>query len=154
MTSVPEPTETRPEAVTAGEPKELLGGSVRLLELESYRDDRGVLTPITFDDFGFTAARAFVVRAPQGAVRGGHGHRRVRQVLFCASGKIDVDVRLRGAHARLTLDQDRPAALLEAGVWAQQTYVGADTMLIVFADGPFDPAEYADDDLGADEAAS
>ena len=113
-----------------------------------------MLTPITFDDFGFTAARAFVVRAPQGAVRGGHGHRRVRQVLFCASGTIDVDVRLRGAHARLTLDQDRPAALLEAGVWAQQTYVGADSTLIVFADGPYDSAEYADDDLGADEAAS
>ena len=36
-----------------------------------------------------------------------HGHRRVRQVLFCASGTIDVDVRLRGAHARLTLDEDR-----------------------------------------------
>ena len=154
MTSVPEPPDTRPEAVTAGDPTELLGGSVRLLELESYRDDRGVLTPITFDDFGFTAARAFVVRAPQGAVRGGHGHRRVRQVLFCASGTIDVDVRLRGAHARLTLDQDRPAVLLEAGVWAQQTYVGADSTLIVFADGPYDSAEYADDDLGADEAAT
>ncbi len=154
MTSVPEPPDTRLQAATPGGPSSLLGGSVRLLELESYRDDRGVLTPITFHDFGFTTARAFVVRAPQGAVRGGHGHRRVRQVLFCASGEIDVDVRLRGAHARLTLDQDRPAALLEAGVWAQQTYVGADSTLIVFADGPYDPAEYADDDLGADEAAS
>ena len=35
--------------------------------------------------------------------------------------------------------------LLEAGVWAQQTYVGADSTLIVFADGPYDSAEYVDD---------
>ena len=99
---------------------------MRILELESFRDDRGVLTPITFDDFGFSAARAFVVRAPQGSVRGGHGHRRVRQVLFCASGAIEVEVRHRGrAMLASTLDERHPAALLEAGIWAQQTYVGA-----------------------------
>ena len=150
MTSVPEPPEPAPRRHRRRADSDLLGGSVRLLELESFRDDRGVLTPITFDDLGFTAARAFVVRAPQGAVRGGHAHRRVRQVLFCASW----DDRSRRAasgrvDARLTLDEDRPAVLLEAGVWAQQTYIGADSTLIVFADGPYDPAEYADDDLSA-----
>ena len=154
MTSDPEPRGTRVEAVADGELATLLEGSVRILELECFRDHRGSLTPITLDDLGFSVARTFVVRAPQGAVRGGHAHRRVRQVLFRASGTIDVDLSRDGVRASVTLDEDRPAVLLEAGVWAQQTYRDHDSTLIVFADGPYEAAEYATGDSSAAEAAS
>jgi dTDP-4-dehydrorhamnose 3,5-epimerase-like enzyme len=146
MTSVPEPPGARSGAVAGHAPGTLLDGSVRLVELECFTDERGSLTPITLDDHGFSVARTFVVRAPRGAVRGGHAHRSVRQVLFRASGMIDLEVRRGGARARLTLDEEHPAVLLEAGVWAQQTYVGDDSTLIVFADGPYEPTEYAGED--------
>lgn len=152
MSSVPDPHGLGSRADSSEGSLRLLDGTVRILPLESFRDDRGILTPLTFDEFGFSAARAFVVRAPQGAVRGGHAHRRVRQVLFRASGTIDLDLRHGGAQVRLTLDDSRPAALLEAGVWAQQTYVAPESTLIVFADGPYDPAEY--DDISAEESAA
>jgi hypothetical protein len=154
MTSVPRPPGTRSEAVTGDAPTTLLDGSVRLVELECFTDERGTLTPITLDDLGFSVARAFVVRAPRDAVRGGHAHRSVRQVLFRASGAIDVEVRRGGARARLTLDAEHPAVLLEAGVWAQQTYVGDDSTLIVFADGPYEPTEYAGEDSSANPGES
>ena len=154
MTSVARPPGTRSEAVTGDDPITLLDGSVRIVELECFTDERGTLTPITLDDLGFSVARAFVVRAPRGAVRGGHAHRSVRQVLFRASGTIDVEVRRAGARARLTLDEDHPAALLEAGVWAQQTYVGHDSTLIVFADGPYEPTEYSNGDADPDPGES
>lgn len=131
----------------------VLDGQVRILELESFRDDRGTLTHITLDEVGLTVARSFVVRAPRGAVRGGHAHRRVRQVLFRASGTIRVDLSRHGEHASVVLDEQRPALLIEAGVWAQQTYLDDGSTLIVFADGPFDPAEYTtDDDATAEDA--
>jgi hypothetical protein len=154
MTSVSRPPGTRSEAETGDAPMTLLDGSVRLVELECFTDERGSLTPITLDDLGFSVARAFVVRAPRDAVRGGHAHRSVRQVLFRASGTIDVEVRRGGARARVTLDEDHPAVLLEAGVWAQQTYVGDDSTLIVFADGPYEPTEYAGDDSSASRGES
>ena len=150
MTSVPEPPGTGSGAVAADDPSTLLGGSVRVLTLESFRDHRGSLTPMTLDVLGFQVARTFVVSAPPGAVRGGHAHRRVRQVLFRASGTIDVDVSHRGERHRVTLDGERPAMLIEPGVWAQQTYLD-DATLIVFADGPYEPAEYADGDSGTDQ---
>jgi dTDP-4-dehydrorhamnose 3,5-epimerase-like enzyme len=150
MTSVPEPLGDPSAEEIEGEPAAaLLDGSVRVLALDRIRDHRGSLTPMTFDDVGFSVARTFVVSAPRGAVRGGHGHRRVRQVLFRASGTIDVDFRHRGEHASVTLDEDRPAVLIEAGVWAQQTYLDDDSTLIVFADGPYDPSEYVDGDSDA-----
>ncbi|MGW9631973.1 sugar 3,4-ketoisomerase [Agromyces sp. NPDC055520] len=140
--------------VPAVAPSILLDGMVRVLALDCIRDDRGALTPVTFDDIGFSVARAFVVSAPRGAVRGGHAHRSVRQVLFRASGSIDVDVSHRGERARLTLDEARPAALIEPGVWAQQTYLDDHSTLIVFADGPYDSAEYAAADSASDPAAA
>ena len=154
MTSDPEPPGPRSGEMAPAEPTTLLAGSVRILELECFRDDRGSLTPITLDDVGFSVARIFVVRAPQGAVRGGHAHRRVRQVLFRASGTIDVDLSRDGVRASVTLDEDRPAVLLEAGVWAQQTYVDHDSTLIVFADGPYEAAEYVAGDSSAAEGAA
>jgi dTDP-4-dehydrorhamnose 3,5-epimerase-like enzyme len=149
MTSVPEPLGNRSGEAVAVEPALLLEGLVRVLELDCFRDNRGSLTPMTFDEVGFSVARAFVVSAPRDAVRGGHAHRRVRQVLFRASGTIDVDVSHRGERARFTLGEDHPAMLIEAGVWAQQTYVDDDSTLIVFADGPYEPGEYVGGDAGA-----
>jgi dTDP-4-dehydrorhamnose 3,5-epimerase-like enzyme len=134
--------------------KSLLDGLVRILELDCFRDHRGSLTPITFDDVGFNVARTFVVSAPRGAVRGGHAHRRVRQVLFRASGTIDLGINHRGERAHVTLDEAQPAVLIEPGVWAQQTYIDDDSTLIVFADGPYEPGEYVDGDAGASVIAS
>ena len=147
--AVPEPFGDPSGQVVAVEPAALLEGLVRVLELDCFRDHRGSLTPMTFDDVGFSVARTFVVSAPRGAVRGGHAHRRVRQVLFRASGTIDVDVSHRGGRTRITLDEARPAVLIEPGVWAQQTYVDDDSTLIVFADGPYEPEEYVDGDASA-----
>ena len=142
MALVPDQPGLKSGVPSTAESNELLGGLVRLLTVDRFRDHRGVLTPLSFDDFGFSVERAFVVNAPRGAVRGGHAHRRVRQLLFRASGSIDVEVSHAGLQARIALDEDRPALLLEPGVWAQQTYLDDDSTLIVFADGPYDSGEY------------
>lgn len=121
----------------------LLDGMVRVLELDRFHDERGSLVPLSFDEVGFTAARAFVVNAPRGAVRGGHAHLRVRQVLVRASGTIEVEMLHGGARATVTLDESCPAILVEPGVWMQQTYPADHSSLVVFADGPYDASEYA-----------
>ena len=149
MTADPEPRGHESGAAVAAPPTSLLDGLVRIIALDRVRDHRGSLTPMTFDDVGFSVVRTFVVHAPRGVVRGGHAHRRVRQVLFRASGTIDVDVSHRGERARITLDEDRPAMMIEPGVWAQQTYVDDHSTLIVFADGPYDSREYLAGDAGA-----
>ena len=121
---------------------ELLSGRVRVLDADRFDDERGSLVPLAFDDLGFRVARAFVVNAPAGAVRGGHAHLRVRQLLLRASGTIEVEVRDAGERARVTLDASQPAMLIEPGVWATQRYLDDGAALVVFADGPYDAEEY------------
>jgi hypothetical protein len=160
MAPVPDPTDLVVEADTdargpgAAPPGRLLGGAVRPLDLDRFEDHRGSLTPMSLEELDFSVARVFVVNAPRGAVRGGHAHRSVRQVLFRAAGIIDVELRHQGESVLLTLDEERPAVLVEAGVWAQQTYLDEGSTLIVFADGGYDRREYLDHDRGADEDVS
>ena len=142
MVTVPDPSGLASGDPSSAESNDLLGGMVRVLAVDRIRDHRGVLTPITFGDIGFSVERAFVVSAPRGAVRGGHAHRRARQLLFRASGSIDVEVSHAGLLARIALDEHRPALLLEPGVWAQQTYLDDDSTLIVFADRPYESGDY------------
>jgi hypothetical protein len=127
----------------------LWGGLVTPVTLETREDARGTLTPVTFAEHGFDAVRAFVVTAPDGAVRGGHGHRVGRQLLLRVGGRIEVELRHGGQSARLTLDASAPALLVEPGVWSRQTYRGADAALVVFSDTVYDRGDYFDDPGGA-----
>ena len=124
---------------------QLLNGSVRLIRLASFTDERGTLSPIDLVAAGLTPVRSFVVTAPAGTIRGRHGHRKCRQLLMSVSGTIEVEVRC-GAEIetiRLSDDpQDQRAILIEPGVWAEQRYLTDDATLLVFADTPYDPSDY------------
>lgn len=120
-------------------------GLVAVVDVPSHPDPRGTLTPISFADHGFQAVRAFVVTAPQGQVRGGHGHHRTRQLILRVSGTIVVEVRRAGGTADLTLDASTPAVLIEPGVWSRQTYLGDHPSVVVFCDTEYDPDDYVTD---------
>lgn len=120
----------------------LLGGKVTVLDTMSHEDARGILTTLEFGPLAFSAVRAFVVEAPDGAVRGGHGHRRGRQLLLRVSGEIDVELRHGGEVEHMRLDQSNRALMIEAPVWSQQTYSGESPVMVVFSDVAFDPDNY------------
>lgn len=126
----------------AGKPRLFMAGRARLLELTRQVDERGALVPLAFADLGFPVARAFAVTAPGGTVRGGHGHRRSRQLLMRIRGVIRVELRTPSGTDIVDLDEETPALLIEPGVWANQTYLGDDAALVVFSDIAYDPDDY------------
>jgi dTDP-4-dehydrorhamnose 3,5-epimerase-like enzyme len=120
-------------------------GRARTLPTETHVDDRGWLSAVDFDVVGLDVARAFVVGSGDGRSRGGHGHRRGRQLLTLASGRIRVDLKWRGHTASVLLSRECRFLLLEPGVWARQTYLDPDSCLVVFCDTPYDPGDYVHD---------
>lgn len=120
----------------------LLGGRVLILPLDSFVDDRGTLTPVSFAAWRFTPVRAFAVCAPAGSVRGGHAHRHCRQILMRVSGEVDVDVDDGHRATTVRLDDSCPAVLVEPGVWSRQTYLSSGSSIVVFCDRDYDPKDY------------
>jgi dTDP-4-dehydrorhamnose 3,5-epimerase-like enzyme len=122
------------------------GGSVRRIQTRNFVSTTGVLSPVDFASLGFNPVRAFVVAAPAGSRRGGHGHRRGRQILMLVSGLIDVEIRWQSRTRTLRLDPAHRALLIEPPVWARQTYLGEHPAMVVFCDTDYDPTDYVHDE--------
>ena len=119
------------------------GGLARLVPLRRIVDARGALLPLEFDALPFVPRRVVVVHeVPAQALRGGHGHRRGRQLLVCIHGAVRVRMVRSRESAAVTLVPGGPGLLLEAGVWAEQSYVGEGAAMVILASEPFDPESY------------
>jgi hypothetical protein len=125
-------------AVAAADVEPLPG--TRTVALSLHADNRGALVPFEFDDLPFRPRRVFVISGvPPGTTRGRHARPRGRQLLVCPSGRVTVE--LRGGEQVTTVTLDRPdrGLLVDAGVWAAQTYETAGAVLVVLASEPFRP---------------
>jgi dTDP-4-dehydrorhamnose 3,5-epimerase-like enzyme len=123
--------------------KRWFSGAARLVGFKRHEDERGALLPIEFDRLPFMPLRVFTVAGvPAGTVRGGHGHRVGQQLLICLQGQIETVLRHGHEEARATLLPDGTGLLIGPNVWCSQTYMTADSVLLVLASEPYDPASY------------
>lgn len=122
---------------------EYFDGLAGLVQQPAHADERGVLVPFAFDRLPFTPYRSFVVTdTPAGAVRGGHAHRSGMQMLVCLRGRIEVLMRHRGREVTAVLESPSCGLVFGPGVWCRQKYLEEGSILLVFANEPFDPDSY------------
>ncbi|MFM7008127.1 MAG: sugar 3,4-ketoisomerase [Betaproteobacteria bacterium] len=118
-------------------------GRVSTLTLVRHHDERGILLPLELDSLPFPVRRLFtVVDVPSGTVRGGHGHCRGWQLMICISGAIRLRLRHNRQEVSLMLSDDGPALIVGADVWAEQTYLVANSVLLVACSEVYDPESY------------
>jgi len=123
------------------------GGLAVSVDARAVSDARGTLWAVDFADGvpvdpPFAAVRAFVVSAPDGTVRGEHGHVDGRQLLMRVAGEIRVDMAHGEETATTLLTAEAPAILISAPVWARQTYLGPAPAMVVFCDTPYRAESY------------
>lgn len=116
------------------------------ISLPHYSEDNGDLVVMEgMINVPFQIARVFVVRAPDGAVRGQHAHRACTQFLTCPQGVIEVECDDGLLKASFTLDHPNIGLLVPPSIWSQQTYNGKSAALTVLCDRPFDEDDYIRD---------
>ena len=93
----------------------------------------------------FSIARVFVVRGFQGAVRGQHAHKACTQFLTCPFGKVDVQCDNGLEVVSFVLDRPQIGLLIPPGIWAQQNYIIANSVLTVLCDRPYEQDDYIRD---------
>ena len=122
---------------------EYFGGRAKHVSHVQYVDKRGVLLPIDFNDMPFEPCRSFVITGTlAGTVRGGHGHRSAEQMLVCLHGRIEVLMRDSDEEVSLVLEPGSFGLAFGPGIWCQQKYLLAGSILLVFASEPYDPSSY------------
>ena len=139
--------EPSPERTVPGtddrEAQVFFSGKARTVVLPAISDRRGTLTPLDFLALPFVPQRAFVIGdVPVGTVRGGHAHKRGRQLLLCLAGRISVRLVSQGAEETVLLERAQCGLLVEAEVWSEQTYLEEGAILCVLSSEAYDPHNY------------
>jgi hypothetical protein len=93
----------------------------------------------------FAIERVFVVRGFEGAVRGQHAHKACSQFLTCPYGRVEVLCNDGSDVLTITLDRPDVGLLIRPSIWAEQTYLTANSVLTVLCDKPYEPEDYIRD---------
>lgn len=116
---------------------------VRLIRLPHHFEDNGDLVVMEeLINVPFQIARVFLVRAPDGAIRGQHAHRACTQFLTCPREVIEVECDDGERQAKFTLDHPNTGLLIPPGIWSQQTYLGKGAALTVLCDRKYEAEDY------------
>ena len=110
------------------------GETVNLVALEG---DRDVPFPI---------ARVFYIwGVGRGVVRGRHAHKACKQFFVCLHGACEVHCDDGRKQCTTTLRRPDEGLYVPASIWAAQTYLSPDTVLLVLCDRPYEDQDYIRD---------
>jgi len=116
---------------------------VRLINLPYDFADNGNLTVVEgLIHIPFAIARIFVVCGTANSIRGNHAHKECTQFLTCPHGAIEVLCEDGSEVATFILDKPEIGLLIPPGIWAQQRYLGDNSVLTVLCDRLYESLDY------------
>ena len=116
----------------------------KILELPVVHDPAGNLTFVEAQrHIPFEIARVFYIYdVPGGAVRGGHAHRGLEQLMIAASGSFDVILDDGSDRKQLTLNRSYFGLYLPPMIWREMVNFSSGSVCMVLASAPYDEADY------------
>lgn len=118
--------------------------AVQLIKLRNNVSGSGELVVMEgMSQIPFAIARVFVVRGSKGgSERGQHAHKLCTQFLTCSYGSVKVHCDDGQKKEDFILDSLDVGLLIPPGIWVQQTYSVADSVLTVLCDRPYEAGDY------------
>ena len=109
-----------------------------LVDIDRFPEPTGSLSVLEFGKHvPFEVRRVFwVSNVPSGDLaRGAHAHKELKQVLFCAKGRCEIDLETsKGETATFTLSETGSALYLDGPVWRTMRAFTPDCCLMVLCD--------------------
>jgi len=121
--------------------------SARITEFRRIANPKGNLTPIEASvDVPFDIKRVYYLYdVPGGAVRGGHAHRRIEQMIIAASGSFDVVLDDGVNRARFMLNRSYYGLFVPTMVWRELENFSSGSVCLVLASEHFCEDDYIRD---------
>lgn len=116
----------------------------RLVDLPTIADDRGDLVVVEGGQHvPFEIQRVYYLCAiPDGSARGGHGHKRLRQLLIAATGSFDVVLDDGFDRRRVVLSDPYKGLLICPMIWRELENFTAGSVCLVLASMAYDEQDY------------
>lgn len=120
---------------------------VKLLKFPLITDPRGNLVFGEFPNhLPFQPVRFFMTYGvPDGSNRGGHGHRKLEQLIICAKGSMVVSVDDGSVRDEYLLDSPGIGLYIPPFVWGAQFGHSMDCVMLVLASDVYEEGEYIRD---------
>lgn len=84
----------------------------------------------------------YITKAPEGIRRGFHAHKKLKQLLFCPYGKIQLVLENEMGREEITLSDPSIGVLIERPTWREMLWLQKDSVLCVAASEFYDPNDY------------
>jgi hypothetical protein len=133
-----------PALQQVGVPASLARLGCRIVEFPRVHDPRGNLTYIEAEDHvDFDIKRVYYLYdVPGGAERGGHAHKRLRQVLIAMAGSFDVVLDDGTSRSRFHLNRSYYGLCIPEMVWREIDNFSSGSVCLVLASEHYDEADY------------
>ena len=119
----------------------------QVIDLDRHHHANGNLTVVQdFDPVPFEVRRVYYIYdIPGGEARGGHAHRRLRQLLVAISGSFDVVLDDGVDIRRVTLNRPYQGLLIVPGIWRVLENFSSGSVCLCIASEHYDESDYIRD---------
>lgn len=116
----------------------------QLIELQKIQDPRGNLTVAEgVTQIPFDIARAYwVYDVPGGESRGGHAHKRLKQLVIATSGSFTVTLDNGKERKKYLLNHPWQGLLIDTGIWRTLDDFSSGAVCLVLASHRFEEEDY------------
>lgn len=115
-----------------------------IIFLDANGNDEGWLVAIESNhNVPFEIKRCYYIYGTaEGITRGYHAHRKLKQLLICVNGSVEVYCEYGQTKESFLLDNPRKGLILDGLVWHTMTNFTSNAVLLVLADDYYDEADY------------
>ena len=97
-------------------------------------------------DVNFAFQRIYyITKVNEGIRRGGHAHKKLKQVLFCPYGEIMITLDDGISRKEIILRDPSFGLVIEDNIWREMVWLKSDSVLVVAASEKYDPNDYIRD---------
>lgn len=117
--------------------------SYKFIEIPKINNSKGNIGVIENDTIPFDIKRVYYLfDVPSGAKRGGHAHKKLKQVLIAISGSFDVVLKNGKSKEIITLNRPDNGLLIENNIWRELENFSSGSVCLVLASEEFSEDDY------------
>jgi hypothetical protein len=115
----------------------------KIIDIPKVNNTKGNIGVIENHTIPFDIKRVYYLfDVPSGAKRGGHAHKKLKQVLIAISGSFDVVLKNGKSKEIITLNRPDKGLLIENNIWRELENFSSGSVCLVLASEEFSEEDY------------